>query len=195
MSVSNLCTMSPRPTGIWLTGFHGGARMSWIGHFTDVAHTPYARTTQNAFAHTFAKPARRKLTSDHDVQKEWGCFPLQVQLKNSAVLDWWVPNLKQLTVWHLENNAAFFGMFDRCLSRSTSRKCSLVLAVDEVTSGNPLGHKPRKLLNILVSVQEFDKDLFSCSAWIHWASLLSSNLPSSKSNARLALSGWGGSSN
>ena len=184
--------MSPTSTGIWLTGIYGGARPSWISCSTDVANTPCAQTRcSKTRLLTLAKPARRKLASDHDVQAEWGCFPLQVKLKDSAFLDWWVPNLKKLMVWHCENNASFLGISERCLSRSTSRQCSLVLAVDEVTSGNPLGPKPRKLLNILVSVKEFDKDLFSCSAWIHWASLLSSNLPSFESKAYLAISGGG----
>ena len=123
-----------------------------------------------------AMRSRRKRHREHRLKHDWECKACDLECPDGSTVKWWIPSLKGIINWNLENNSMFQRALTTCMARNPSLpELTLLLYVDEVVPGNVISpDNRRRCHNYFATVQEFElSDLAHESNWLHVASLLS----------------------
>ena len=123
-----------------------------------------------------AMESRRRRHREHRIKHDWMCKSCDLECPDGSTVKWWIPSLRGIISWNLENNMMFQGALTKCMAANRNLPAlTLLLYVDEVVPGNVISpDNRRKCHNYFATVQEFElSDLAHECNWLHVASLLS----------------------
>ena len=126
-------------------------------------------SSQSASAHL-----RQRSMQHHNLWGEWKVQMVPLTRRDDGTVDWALPNVSALLMWHYEHNLLFRKAMERAVKANPNMPLSLTTTCDEFTPGNVLHPEQRKILCVwYLSAKEFSRELSCEHLWIPIAGLLS----------------------
>jgi hypothetical protein len=151
-------------------GVPNSARAKIIDHYKQ--NPEELDSSQSLAAHK-----HREMAQHDNLWKEWKVQMVRLKLKDGATMDWPLPNVSSLLLWHYECNPLFREAMVAAVKAKPNTPLRLIVYSDEFTPGNVLHPEQRKKCCMwYLSVMEFAQALSREHLWIPIAGLLSSKM-------------------
>ena len=95
-------------------------------------------SSQSASAHL-----RQESTQHHNLWGEWKVRMVPLKRRDGGTVDWALPNVSALLMWHYEHNPLFRKAMERAVKANPNMPLSLTTTCDEFTPGNVLHPEQR----------------------------------------------------
>jgi hypothetical protein len=135
-------------------------------------HSEELNNSQSLSAHF-----RLERKQHQQLWEAWNVQMVQLKLKAGGTVDWALPNVSALLMWHYEHNPVFREAMAGAVKAKPNMPLRLIVYCDEFTPGNVLHPEQRRKCCVwYLSVIEFSRALSCEHLWIPIAGLLSTKM-------------------